>query len=138
MKHKNRKKRDAHHQFLLDREKELLEKQEKKRERLREKREMLAGETAGENGEVRALDAVKFKGSFGVNFADGKNKISHGDDDDDEDIDMMEEDLTREDAKKKELERRRKAGTELSKRHHLIRKKLKAINKKVIILGILF
>eukprot|EP00960_Hanusia_phi_P001567 45279-Hanusia_phi.AAC.1 len=127
MKHKNRKRREAHHQFMLEHESKLLEKQEKKRERLREKRGTLGGETAGVNGEVKALDAVKFKGSFGVNFDNGKNQNSQ--DDDDEDLDMMEEDNTPEDAKRADLERRRKTVTEISKRQHFIRKKLKAINK---------
>ena len=89
VKHKARKCLQGLHNYLMDREekdKVRLEKAAKKRE---EKRQQMIMETTGEGGDVKALDGVRFKGSFGVNFSGSGSKTSHADNQ--EDVQMEEE-----------------------------------------------
>jgi hypothetical protein len=85
VKHKARKCLQGLHNYLLDREekeKTKLEKAAKKRE---EKRQQMILETAGEGGNVKALEGVRFNGSFGVNFSQNPDNGNQ------EDVEMEEE-----------------------------------------------
>jgi hypothetical protein len=89
VKHKARKCLQGLHNYLLDREdkdKTRLERAAKKRE---EKKQQMIMEAVGEGGDVKALDSMRFKGSFGVNFPGGDSKNSNMDDG--QDVDMEEE-----------------------------------------------
>jgi hypothetical protein len=89
VKHKARKCLQGLHNYLLDREekdKVRLEKAAKKRE---EKRQQMIMDTVGEGGDVKALDSMRFKGSFGVSFPGGGSKKSNMDDG--QDVEMEEE-----------------------------------------------
>ncbi len=68
VKHAARRKRQGLHQLLLDKEAKEQEKLEKNRKKAAERAAQLAKEKIGSDGAVNALNAVKFSGTFGVNF----------------------------------------------------------------------
>ena len=75
VKHAARRKAQALHHLLLQKEKAEEERLAKKRQKAAERAQELAKEQAGSDGAVKALDGVKFTGTFGVSFANaGKDE----------------------------------------------------------------
>eukprot|EP00961_Rhodomonas_salina_P173129 2334598-Rhodomonas_salina.1 len=74
VKHAARRKAQGLHKLLLEKEAAEQARLEKKKQKNAERMREQAAAKAGSDGNVKALDGVKFTGTFGVNFeAAGKD-----------------------------------------------------------------
>lgn len=119
---KTRRRRNALHEFCLEQEAAALAKKEAKRLKNEERRKAEQS-AAGADGQVAALDGVRYGGKFGVSFADTPAATAAGGKDDD----RMD---TEDDADKKKMTKQ--LACELGRKHHLIKKAKKMQKAKVV------
>ena len=91
---KTRRRRNALHEFCLEQEAAALAKKEAKRLKNEERRKSEQS-AAGADGQVAALDGVRYGGKFGVSFADTPAATARG-----KDNEQMD---SEDDAKKKKM-----------------------------------
>ena len=120
---KTRRRRNALHEFCLEQEAAALAKKEAKRLKNEERRQAEQSAAAGADGQVAALDGVRYGGKFGVSFADTPASTAAGGKDDEQ----MD---TEDDAEKKKMTKQ--LAWELGRKHHLIKKANKMQKAKVV------
>ena len=122
---KTRKRANALHEFCLQQEAAAQAKKEAKRRKQEERRQAELAAAAGADGQVAALDGVRYGGSFGVKFAADTPATAAGAHDDDDDERMDEDDSGRPKKLTKHL------AWELGRKQHLIKKAQKMQKAKV-------
>mmetsp|Transcript_34589 Transcript_34589/g.85068 ORF Transcript_34589/g.85068 Transcript_34589/m.85068 type:complete len:141 (-) Transcript_34589:403-825(-) len=126
VKHAARRSLQGLHNYLVDREakdKARLERNARKRE---EKKQQMAVDSAGEGGVVKALDGVKFKGEFGVDFDKTRRQST---------VSVADVEMDGEDKVVLCKSVRKQRGIELSKKNYLIKKHAKKERKKEAMKG---
>jgi hypothetical protein len=106
-------------------------KREAKRQKAAEKRQRELAAAAGSNGQVAALDGVRFSGTFGVSFAQEPKMTKQGLRNARKEGALMETEDDEEARGQMSVESaRKKAGFEVARRNYLIKKSKKMAKQK--------
>ncbi|KAJ1478786.1 hypothetical protein T484DRAFT_1903995 [Baffinella frigidus] len=126
VKHKARRQRQGYHNLVLDLEVQLQKKQETKRNAVRERVEREKMEAAGQGGKVGALNGVTLKDgekfSFNMGGASARQMMDAPEPEDMEDVVETNDNRT-------PKQKARKVCEVVARRHFLIKKKSKKLNK---------